>query len=224
MSDLIEEGCTYRVRSLGDQHCFNIPRRIRDIDQFDKLLSVCEEAHEGEEIVLNIFCYGGCLDTTKAVYNALRMTKATVYTVNKSVAASSGSVLLLAGDIISIEPFSYTMVHTASYGNYPNVAPEIKANTDHCDRDIKSFYQEVYAGFLTEEELSDVLKGSPLYTYDVDEHKDRLERMFALRKQQEEEFYEGQSQRLPTKEDLLKKTKKQLVDMIVGEDDEGDLE
>lgn len=220
MSDSIEEkGCTYKVRSLGDRHVFSTPRYINDISQFDKLLSVCEEAHEDEVIVLNVFCYGGCLDTTKTVYNALRMTNATVYTVNKSVAASGGSILLLAGDSIGVEPFTYTMIHTASYGHYPNVAPEIKANTDFCDRDIRTFYEEVYEGFLTEDELSDVLKGSPLYVYDVDEHKDRLERMFELRKQQEEDFYEEQSLGLPTKEELLKKTKAELVAMMIGEDE-----
>ena len=224
MNDKLENGCSYKVRSLGEQHCFTTPRYIEDISQFEKLLNVCEEAHEDEVIVLNVFCYGGCLNTTKTVYNALRMTNATVYTVNKSVAASGGSVLLLAGDSIGIEPYAYTMIHTATYGHYPDKAPEIKASTDFHDRDIRTFYEEVYKGFLTDEELTDVLKGSPIYIHDLSEHKERLERMFEYRKSIEEEFYEEQSQGLPTKEDLLKKTKKELVAMMVGEDDEGDSE
>ena len=75
---------------------------------------------------------------------------------------------------------------------------------------------------MTEEELSDVLKGTPIYIYDIDEHKERLERMFEYRKQQEEEFYEEQSLGVPTREELLKKTKRELVAMMVGEDEEGD--
>ena len=41
--------------------------------------------------------------------------------------------------------------------------------------------------------------------------------MFEYRKSVEEEFYKEQSEGVSTKEELLKKTKKELVAMMVGE-------
>lgn len=210
--------CRYRKQSLGEKHVFDTPRIIEDISQFEQLMDVCEAAHEDEVVILNVLCRGGCLDTTIAVYNSLRMTEATVYTVNKAVAASAGSMLLLAGDVIGVMPHAYTMIHAPAYGMYPDRSPEVKTKVEFTDDSIKSFYEDVYKGFLTDEELSDVLKGTPIYVKDVD-HKARLESLLNYRKDLEEEvLQEIEGSPTPTKEELLKKTKKELVTMIVGED------
>ncbi|QHZ59876.1 ATP-dependent protease [Alteromonas phage vB_AmeM_PT11-V22] len=221
MSEIMQfEKCGYKKQSLGDKHVFDTPEYIEHLSQFQQLIDVCEEAHQDEVIILNVMCNGGRFDVTTRVYNALMHTEATVLTINQNSAASGGSILLLAGDQIGYSPFSTTMIHTSTLGKYPDKLPEIKGGVDNHDTALRDFYKQVYTGFLTEEELEDVLKGQPLYVYD-DEHHERLERLFEYRKSLQEEFQEEQSQGLPTKEDLLKKTKKELVAMMVGEDEEG---
>lgn len=208
--------CGYKKQSLGDKHVFSTPCYIEDIGQFDKLLEVCENAHEDEVIILNVFCYGGSADVTMAVYNALLSTPATVYTINKSVAYSGGSILLLAGQNIGYEPLARTMIHTSTVGYYPDKLPEVETAIESHSRFLKEFYTDVYTGFLTEEELSDVLKGRPVYVCG-EEHNDRLERLMEHRRALSEDFEKEQSVGIPSKEELLKKTKKELVSMMVGE-------
>lgn len=217
------EKCGYKKQSLGDKHVFDTPEYIEHLGQFQNLIDVCEDAHQDEVIVLNVMCNGGRFDVTTRVFNALRNTEATVLTINQNVAASGGSILLLAGDQIGYAPFSTTMIHTSTLGQYPDKLPEVLGSVTHHDKTLRDFYTEVYTGFLTEEELEDVLKGQPIYVYD-DEHNERLERMFEFRKSLEEEFIKEHGMELPTKEELLKKTKRELVAMMVGEDEEGDSE
>lgn len=220
MSDIeAVKSCLYKKQSLGDKHVFSTPSYIEDIEQFDKLLEVCENAHEDEVIILNVFCYGGSADVTMTVYNALMSTPATVYTINKSVAYSGGSILLLAGQNIGYEPLARTMIHTSTVGYYPDKLPEVETAIESHSKFLKEFYTDVYTGFLTEEEISDVLKGRPVYIMG-EEHNDRLERLMEHRRSLYEDFEKEQGVGIPTKEELLKKTKKELVALMVGDGDD----
>lgn len=211
--DLINK-CRYKKSSLCDKHIFTTPEVIESLDQFNSLLDVCEYAHEDEVIVLNILCYGGSVDVTLAVYNALRSTKATVSTINKSVAASGGSILLLAGDNIGYNRNSYTMVHTSSYSTGFNTNPENFNSALNSEQRIRDIYHDVYQGFLTEQEIEDVLKGTPIYILDK-AHDDRLKRLMDLREKEYEKYTSHFSQ-----DELLKKSKKDLVDIILGNNKE----
>ena len=125
----------------------------------------------------------------------------------------------MAGDNIGYEPHARTMVHTSTLGFYPDKLPEIETSVESHSKFLKEFYTEVYTGFLTEEELSDVLKGKPLYI-GGEEHNERLERLMEYRKSLHEDLQKEHSQELPTREELLKKTKSQLVAMMIGEVEE----
>lgn len=211
------EVCTYKKCSLGDKHVFRTPEDIICLDQFSTLLDICDQSHQDEIIQLDIFCYGGSLDVTKAVCNALQSCKATVVTRNLGVAYSGGSMLLLAGDRIELLPHSRLMIHTASSGSPRNIEPENYERIVHSRKDIRDWYHYIYKDFLTEEEIDGtILKGTPMW-FSCEDAGPRLERMFEQRTKEFEEYC--RQQELPSRESLMKMSKKEILNIFLGEED-----
>ena len=121
---------------------------------------------------------------------------------------------LLAGDSISIDRFAETYIHSSHYATGWDTNKEHKVQSDLADRSVETFYKEVYAGFLTEKEIDDVLKGEPIAIHD-EEHIDRLKSLFDYREKVQEDYIKEVKKEQMTRESLKKKTKEELVDIIL---------
>ena len=158
------------------------------------------------------FVMGGVFPWTKTVVNSIMESKATVTTVNKGVAYSAGGFILLAGDYIEVKPFSNLMIHSShcSYGH--NTEQEIYTQVDFHREELKQFYEFIYKDFLSPEEINTVLSGTPIWL-DHSEQESRLDTLFEKREKEYQDILE--KNKAPSKESLKKKTKDELVDLIL---------
>jgi ATP-dependent protease ClpP protease subunit len=203
----------YKKMSRGDVHVFSTPSDIDSLEPFLPMLDILAEAHEDDIVKLEIFCYGGCLSVVKTLTNALMRSKALVHTVNKGVAYSGGSALLMAGDTIEVEPFSNLMIHS-SHGWQPyDTEQELYTSTEYHRKELVEYYNEIYKGFLDEDEISTVLAGTPMWM-SAEEQNVRLEKLFAAK---EAEFAKVLAENAPpSREDLKKLTKDQILEKLLG--------
>lgn len=203
----------YKKMSRGDIHVFATPNQINSLEPFLPMLDILEEAHEDDIVKLEIFCYGGCLSVVKTVTNAMMRSKALIHTVNKGVAYSGGSALLMAGDTIEVEPFSNLMIHS-SHGWQPyDTEQELYTSAEYHRRELVEYYNEIYKGFLTEDEISSVLAGTPIWV-SYDEQNLRLENLFATKEAEFAKIMEENAP--PSREDLKKLTKDQILEKLLG--------
>lgn len=146
---------------------------IMDIDQafsepstFRGIIQALENARTGDEADLKINSPGGRTDAAQAVYVALLETKAK--TRAKIInAASSGSIVAMACDEIQTTPFCTMMIHNASAGTQGKVG-DMAAASSHYKDHFKEWFGELYAGFLTGDEVIDVTKGQEFYLKEKD--------------------------------------------------------
>lgn len=146
------------------------PHNYREV--FDTLLS----ANESDMVVMDINTYGGDLHSCIAIVNAIRDCQAhTVAEVTQ--ASSAGSFIALACDTCIPMPHSYFFIHEVQHGG------GYGSNSTHLNRVLfmqkkqEAFFRDVYEGFLSEQEIEELLKGSTkegMYI-DSEEAKLRLE-------------------------------------------------
>ena len=203
---------SYKSVPISNAYMFTTPRELHTIEQVQPLLDVLDEAVEGDLVQVNVFCYGGSISLAKTVVNSIMESKATVTTVNKGVAYSAGGFILLAGDYIEVKPFSNLMIHSShcSYGH--NTEQEIYTQVDFHREELKQFYEFIYKDFLSPEEINTVLSGTPIWL-DHSEQESRLDTLFEKREKEYQDILE--KNKAPSKESLKKKTKDELVDLIL---------
>ena len=167
------------VRSTPKGFEFGAPQDIIiDIDtEFDSpetfrgIIRAIEQARENDTIILKVNSHGGRTDSAQAVYVALLETRAK--TIARVITAySSGSIVTMACDEIQTTPHCTMMIHNASAGTWGKIG-DMKAQTSFLEDHFKKWFGELYSGFLTPEEISDVFKGQDIWLRE-EEIKHRL--------------------------------------------------
>jgi len=175
------------------------------------LVQLLNHAAPQDEVHIHINTYGGRMDTTIAVIAAMGQTQAQTFTYISGHAYSAGSMIFLAGDIPVVHEFSDLMIHAPSGGDFGKHS-ERTASIKHSEKHVKSIYHAYYRHFLSEKEIDDILEGKDLYLC-FDEIVERLEYRLEAMNEEMQEQSTGQS---ISKKELLKKTKKELVDYLLG--------
>jgi ATP-dependent protease ClpP protease subunit len=149
-------------------------------------IDLIDSATEDDVIVLDICTDGGVLDTAMLFFRSLRSTAAHTVAVIGPSCSSAGSVIALSCREFVLDTTSSLMLHTSTYGLGRSKDTDIYEHANFSRKQLKSFYEEVYSGFITEEELSDVIKGTPFY-FTADELVGRLDNLAEYRLMLEEE-------------------------------------
>jgi len=178
MTEEVREIYGKPTRILLNQHVVNeyhvrLARVISDIDDFDEEFQLLAMAGERDVINLDIVTPGGNADTAHMLCRAIARTAAHTVAYIGPTCASSGTAIALACDEWEIDDMSSFMIHTASYGT-GGLAPHIRDHVKHSDKMIERFVRLTYTGFLTEEEIGQVLEGRELY-FEGEELASRLE-------------------------------------------------
>lgn len=165
-------------RILVNQHVVNeyrlrLTRPITEIDDFEDEFQLFVSAGERDVILIDVVTPGGIIDTAHMLCRAISETAATTIAYIGPTCASAGTAIALACDEWEIDDMSSFMIHTGSYG-VGGVAPNVEASVRHNSKMIERFVRNSYTGFLTEEEIIDVLKGVELY-FEGEELANRLE-------------------------------------------------
>ena len=149
-----------------------IDSEISEPSNYREMYHALINAGPQDLVLLHINSAGGRLDTGMQIINHIHNCKARVVGVMHMEAASMASAVMLACDDWELNPFSTCLVHSCSYGAIGKQS-DIRSRVDFTTKFNERYIRETYEGFLTEEEISRVLKGDDLY-FDAEELDKKL--------------------------------------------------
>lgn len=151
---------------------------------------------------------GGQLDSCIQLIHAIANTPAKVVGHLLGEVNSAHSNLFMACHDHVVYPYALMMVHTFSGGFYGKGEDTGRASAAY-NALTKKVYSELYEGFLTEQELADVLENNKDLYFHGEDIADRLEGVYAIRKAMCEQEEVEQRQAL-----------KETLQGLVGEENE----
>lgn len=154
---------TYKVR---------IDRRISKPEDWHEELDTIRAAGQGDVLELYINTQGGYDTTMKAILAAILETEATTIGIIEGDCSSAGGPIFLACDQHKVYPLSNLMIHTGS-GGYSGSIDNISQYSEHAKKDNRNIIEGCYEGFITQEEMEDVMLGKDIWLC-ADEIVDRL--------------------------------------------------
>lgn len=142
------------------------------------------EEHDG--VIIRINSPGGRFDIAAQIVNAIRECQGSVVAVLEQECASAATLVFLACSQWQVQPWAEMMIHNASYGAWGK-AHEVSSRVRSTDDRMSKVLREVYDGFLSEEEIEDVLKGQDIYLT-AEDIESRLESVIEIRSQEDDEY------------------------------------
>lgn len=149
------------------------------------LVKALRASNEGDTCRIYINSNGGLTSSAVQIRTAILESMAHVITRAEGDCCSAGTMVLLSGHEIEIVPNTVFMVHEASFGYYGKQF-ENKSFVDYYHDLNKTMLEDIYKGFLTEEEMERVLRGEDLWIRESS-YEERLTNFFNERNKDGEE-------------------------------------
>ncbi|WIC39308.1 ATP-dependent protease [Pseudomonas phage LPS-5] len=151
------------TQSVVSRYSIVLPYSINKLETLTEELWTLENAGHNDEVHITINGCGGSVETANVLIRAIRECEAPVHARLEGECASAMTAIALACDSVSIDQFTYFMIHAPSFGvvpaDYKNSLRNAAFNTEWCDR----WLEYVYKDFLTESEMERVKAGEELY-------------------------------------------------------------
>jgi len=166
-------------QTVANTHVIQIYEDIGNPGDYLDELNLINTASEMDTIVLDICTDGGVLDTAMLFKRALFNTPAHTVAIIGPACSSAGSILALSCREHVLDDTSNLMIHTSTYGLMAKDT-DIYEHANFSRKQLRKLYEDVYSGFLSQDDLEDVIKGTPFY-FDADQLAERLEKMYDYR-------------------------------------------
>ena len=149
--------------------------------KYRNLVEFLDKAKPEDVFTLKLNGPGGYLDTCTQLIHAIQSTEATVVGELVGEICSAHANIFVACHTHIIHPYSVMMVHTITGGAYGKGEDIIRMG-NAANEVIKLMYADLFDGFLTEQELTDVLDNNKdLWFVGGDDIEARLENLHVLR-------------------------------------------
>lgn len=142
-------------------------------------LDIIHTAGQYDTIVLDVCSPGGMLDTAILFHRALKNTEATTVAIIGPECSSASSIIALSCQEFVLDETSALMAHTSSWG-IAGKDTDIYEHSMFSRKQLCKLFENVYSGFLSNDELSDIIKGTPMY-FDYTELEKRIEHLLDYR-------------------------------------------
>jgi ATP-dependent protease ClpP protease subunit len=152
---------------------------IGEPTEWTEELNLIDSATELDTIVLNICTHGGSGDTAALFNRALRCTAAHTVAIIGPSCASAGSIIALSAKEWILDETSSLMCHTSTYGMLAKDT-DIFEHANFARKQLRSLFESVYSGFMSPDEIQDLIKGTPLY-FDAEDLEGRLDNLTEYR-------------------------------------------
>ena len=215
MNDYYQENSKINVEVNGYNYTIFLDEIFQESAYERDVISILNNATTGDKVTFMINSDGGCLSSALPICIAIRESKAEVTGMLLSEAHSAASMVFLATDSQIVSNHCSMLVHSASYSAVGK-QQDILDHVTHTQERLNKIFNDFYYGFLSEEEIEQVLSGKELYL-DCDSIAKRLKEREDIFKQEQEDFME--ETKPPSKEELEKMTKKEIISLIVGEEE-----
>ena len=131
-------------------------------DVYNEVCFKLLQAKKGEEFRLVINTPGGVIDSGFMLVDAIKRSKAKVIADICGTVASAGTIITLACDEVVVADHTSFMIHNYSSG-MQGKGHELKAYQNFLDKELNIAFGKIYKGFLTAEEVIDVVDGKDLW-------------------------------------------------------------
>lgn len=144
---------TYRIE---------IDENIDSISQFSTAIQVLQVAKEDDDVEIHLQCNGGNVDACGAFIHAMRKCDAPIHVVATGGCHSAATHILLQAHSFELSENFNSLIHCGSNGSIGNLN-EYNSKTAF-DRDfISNMYRNIYTGFLSEDEIENMLLGQDIW-------------------------------------------------------------
>lgn len=131
---------------------------IESAEQFINAIEVLQSASENDIVKIHLSSPGGSLDATDTFIHAMRQCAGRVVVEATGGVHSAGSIILMNADEFFLSENFNCLVHNGSLGSSGKYS-EWKLESKHKEAYMERVMRNTYSGFLSEEELEDLLKG-----------------------------------------------------------------
>lgn len=159
-------------KNIAQLHEFYISGAIGNPEQYTQVFDTIRHASEQDTVRLYINSYGGDMFTAVQFMRVLAETEAHVICSVEGACMSAATFLFLAADSFEVTPHSCFMMHNYSGGTMGK-GNEMYAQIMHERKWSERLLREIYADFLTEQEIQDLINGKDIWM-DVDEVAERM--------------------------------------------------
>lgn len=151
-----------------------IDENISDDTSYRSLITLLGSADENDTVVFHIACDGGLLDKALQICTAIQNCQAHTVAQLDSHAASAATLFVLACDQVLVSEHAFMMLHSGSFG-YFGKQQELKTHVDFQFERLAKITYEVYKGFLSKDEITDMVYHQKDYYFTAEEVINRLQ-------------------------------------------------
>lgn len=165
--------------NAGMTHVIRIWEGIGEPNEWTEEIDLINSVGSEDCVVLDVCTPGGYLDTAMLFHRALKNCAAHTIAIIGPETASAGSIIALSAREWVLDDTSSLMIHTSSY-SLGGKDTDILEHANFSRNQLKRLYENVYSGYLSTEEISDVIKGTPFY-FSAEQIADRLDALTEYR-------------------------------------------
>ena len=152
---------------------------ISGVSEHLEELNAIYSASKGDVLEIRVSgCPGGSADTIMTIISALVACPAHTVCILSGTNSSAATMIPLVCSEVITTPYTAMMCHSVSGGNFGTMANQ-ERSAIFFSKLYSEFMEDIYEGFLFEEELDDLKKGLEIYL-DANEIQERLEYRQAL--------------------------------------------
>jgi ATP-dependent protease ClpP protease subunit len=175
-----------REPKVGAQiHEFYISGVIESPDCYIDMFDIIRHSNRADIVKIYVNSVGGDLFTAIQFLRVLSETEASVVVSIEGACMSAATLLFLSADTVEITPHSSIMIHNYSSGMFGK-GNEMHYQIQHERKWSENLFKEVYADFLSPEEIHSVVEGRDIWL-DSENVLERMQRRAEIRAKQEED-------------------------------------
>jgi ATP-dependent protease ClpP protease subunit len=153
----------YFVRGISvNEYTIHINEPIQMPEYYTNTVNVLSGCSKHDTVKFLINSPGGFLIGLFSLLDAIAKTEATTVAVLTGQCHSAASILALHCDYIEVGPYATSLCHNVRYGS-SGKSSDIVDHVMHMSSVSEKLVRETYSGYLTEQEILDLLKGKEFY-------------------------------------------------------------
>ena len=150
------------TKNIAQQHEFYLAGEITDASEYIEWFDIIRNAQPNDSIKIYINSPGGDLYTTLQFLRVMGETQATVTTSVEGACMSAATMIFLNGHQQEVTPHSLFMFHNYSAGVFGK-GGEMYDQLQFERKWSENFMREVYADFLTEDEIQAMMHNKDIW-------------------------------------------------------------
>ena len=173
MLPMLQQNKTFTTEFRGVRYDYYLTGPIGAAEDYLDLCNILRSATPQDEVVIRINSGGGSVHTGNMIINAINESEANVIGFIESDCGSMSTFIFLACHTWGVSDAAEFFIHTCSYGNWGKES-EVFSQAVFMRKQVDKMVRTRYKAFLTEDEISAVVKGEDLF-FDAEEILERLE-------------------------------------------------